>query len=205
VQSLESYPHDLEFDYLVSGATGGSDHFSFWLNGIGAITLVERFSDVVADQGCVGADMNPYYHTREDTIARNLTPDFAYDIARAALETTLSLARPLTGTVSLPAPVISVTDHQPGQVSMTWTAVPQAESYRLFRSSFGCQDWGLKVAQTSDAHWTDGSVRADWPYQYRVEAVLGDGVTVSPPSNCVSVGPEPPPIYPTYFFPLISR
>jgi len=73
------------------------------------------------------------------------------------------------------------------------------------RSSFGCQDWGVKVAETFVNHWVDESVRADWPYQYRVEAVMGDGMTVSPPSNCVTVGPEPPPTYHTYYLPTIPR
>ncbi len=204
-ESIESYPHDLSYDYLTSGATDRSDHIHFWLNDIGAIALTENTSEPGTENGCVGEDMNPHYHSMEDTIALNLTPDYAYDIAHAAMETTASLAGTIAEDPTPPTPNLTISDLQPGQVSMTWTPVPQVESYRVFRSSFGCQDWGVKIVETTQPGWTDETVRPDWPYQYRVEAVLGDGVTVSPPSNCVSVGPEPPPIYPTYFLPTIAR
>jgi leucyl aminopeptidase len=204
-ENIETYSHDLIYDYLISDATGRSDHINFWLNDIGAVAITENATEYGTENGCLGEDMNPYYHTREDTIALNLTPGYAYDIARAAMEATASMAGPVTGFAPLPTPELSIDEMQPGQVSMSWMVVPQAESYRVFRSSFGCQDWGVKVAETSDTFWVDETVRADWPYQYRIEAVLGDGITVSSASNCVAVGPEPPPRYHYYYFPTVSR
>ena len=141
----------------------------------------------------------------DDTIALNLTPDYAYDIARAAMETAASLAGTIISHTIPTAPTLVISDTLSDQVRMTWTVVPQAISYRVFRSSFGCQDWGIKIGEITDTNWIDKTVRSDWPYQYRVEAVLGDGVTVSPPSNCVAVGPEPPPPYHYRYFPMISR
>lgn len=205
VESIQSYPHDLTFDYLITNTTDRSDHIHFWLNDIGAIGVFENFSEYSTENGCVGEDMNPYYHTKEDTIALNLTPEFGYDIARAAMETTASLAGPIAGDPNQTAPILGIKDMKPDQIFMEWTLVPQAESYRVFRSSFGCEDWGVKVAEILETGWTDKNLRPDWPYQYRVEAVLGDGVTVSPPSNCVAVGPNPPPTYHTYYFPTILR
>ena len=204
-ESIASYPHDLKYDYMITNTTASSDHIHFWLNDIGAIGVFENFSEFGTENGCVGEDMNPNYHTKEDTIELNLTPDFAYDIARAALETTASLAVPDSQAPSRPAPNLNILETQTDQVSLAWTSAPQAESYRVFRSSFGCQHWGEKITETADSVWTDEDVRVEWPYQYRVEAVFGDGVSVSQPSNCVSIGPEPPPIFHTYYFPTISR
>ena len=205
IENVDSYPHDLTYDYLINGATNRSDHINFWLNDIGAIAIIENASELGSENGCVGEDMNPNYHTNKDTIALNLTPNYAYDIARAAMETAASLAGPIAGYQPPPSPVLDILDIQPDKVSMAWTVAPQAESYRVFRSSFGCQDWGVKVVETNQPGWIDETIRADWPYQYRVEVVFEDGVTVSQPSNCVSVGPEPPPKYPTCYFPMIFR
>jgi hypothetical protein len=104
-----------------------------------------------------------------------------------------------------PGPYLSTVDDLPDQVSLTWTNVPNAELYRVFRSSFGCQDWGVKIAETTQLEWIDELIRSNWPYQYHVEAVFGDGIQVSSPSNCIMIGPEPPPIYHSHYFPMITR
>ena len=204
-ETITSYSHDLNYDYLITGATSRSDHINFWLKDIGAIAVSENFSEAGTENGCVGADMNPNYHMMEDTIDLNLTSDFAYDIARAALETTASLAVPVNPIPNPKAPTLSILDLHPNRVSLTWTSVPQIQSYRVFRSSFGCQHWGVKVAETQNSNWMDVEIRDERPYQYRVEAVFDDGIRVSPTSNCVSIGPEPPPIYPTIYLPVTSR
>jgi leucyl aminopeptidase len=204
-ETIASYPHDLKYDYLNANATSRSDHINFWLKDIGAIAVSENFSEAGTEDGCVGADMNPYYHMMEDTIDLNLTPDFAFDIARAAWETTASLAVPVTPIQNPTGPTLRILDYQPDRVSLTWTSVASVQSYRVFRSSFGCQHWGVKVAETEDSTWTDEGIKEEWPYQYRVEAVFSDGNRVSKPSNCVSIGPEPPPSYHTFYFPMISR
>jgi leucyl aminopeptidase len=205
VQSISAYHHELIYDYLVNNATGGSDHLSFWQKDIGAIALTENFSEFSSENGCTGEDKNPNYHLKEDTIALNLTPYYAYDIARAALEAAASLAVPLADHTPVEAPVLVITETHSSQVSLAWSAIPQAASYSVFQSSFGCQDWGLKVAQTSETGWTDEHVLSNWPYQYRIEALLSDGQTVSPSSNCVTIGPEPPPAYQYRFLSMIIR
>jgi len=204
-ETITSYSHDLKYDYLIKGATSRSDHINFWWNDIGAVAVSENFSETGTENGCVGADMNPYYHMMEDTIDLNLTPDFSYEIARAALETIASVAVPVSTKPNPTAPTLSILELQPDWVSLKWTSVPHAETYRVFRSSFGCQHWGVKVAETEVSTWMDEGIRDEWPFQYRIEAVFNDGIRVSQPSNCESIGPEPPPIYPTIYFPVISR
>jgi leucyl aminopeptidase len=205
VESIQSYNHDLSYDYLITHATGNSDHVQFWLQDIGAIAITENASEFGTENGCIGVDMNPNYHTRDDTIQLNLTPEFAYDIARAAMETIASLAVSIALDPSPDMPNLTILETTPEWVSLNWTIVPQAQYYRVFRASFGCQDWGVKIAETTFPGWIDETVRSDWPYQYRVEAVLPDGITVSPPSNCVTVGPVALPNYHFSFFPIISR
>jgi leucyl aminopeptidase len=204
-ESITAYSHNLIYDYLVTGATSRSDHINFWLNGIGAIAITENATEYGSENGCVGEDMNPNYHTKEDTIQINLTLDYAYDIARAAMESTAALAGPISDVPKLSKPILAIKGLKPEQVSMAWTDVPLAKKYRVYRSSFGCEDWGGKLVETSEITWKDETILSEWPYQYRIEAVFVDGVTVSQPSNCVAIGPAPPPSYSYHFFPAVFR
>lgn len=204
VDTLAAYSHTLSFDYVTNGATGASDHASFWSSGIGAIALLENYTDQNLTGGCVGKDMNPYYHKREDTIALNLTSPYAYEIAQAALESAAALAKP-TEPCFTETPFTSLFIDPPETAHLSWNTVESAATYRLYRSSFGCTGNWERLGDTSETIWTDIPIRIDWPYQYQIEAVTADGVCVSPPSACLMAGPPPPPAYDQVFLSLITR
>jgi hypothetical protein len=154
------------------------------------------------EDGCIGADRNPYYHKKEDTVSQNLTPTYAFDIARAGLATLATLAQPLA-TCFAEAPQLSAVGEPPQSVLLQWNAISAAITYRIYRSSYGCEGSWQLIAETSNLGWQDRDVIGDWPYQYQVEAVGNDGVCASRPSNCILVGPPPPPLYKKQFLPLI--
>ncbi len=102
--AIKNYGLNLHYDYITSGATTASDHFVFWLTGIGAIEIGENFS--VANNtlnGCNNTvnDMNPYYHRASDTFD-NMNLPFALDISKAALATVIDLANGYSSSLYLP-------------------------------------------------------------------------------------------------------
>jgi hypothetical protein len=72
---------------ILTDNTGYSDHEPFWNRGFSAALVIED------DYG----DFNPYYHTRNDTVAR-LNWTYLTAAVRAAIATTAHMARP-TGVV----------------------------------------------------------------------------------------------------------
>jgi hypothetical protein len=131
-----------------------------------------------------------------------MTPDYGFTIAQAGLATVMELAGPLslclTGDIEL-----SVLEESPQAVQLQWNAIPGASAYRVYRSSYGCEGSWQVLGETTTLGWQDGTVIEDWPYQYHVEALGDQGVCVSRPSNCVSVGPAPPPVYEMIYLPMI--
>ena len=88
---IEEYQLDLKFDYLVDQARGSSDHVSFWMEGVGAIEVLENFDTHGYEDGCGESDINPNYHTEQDRIeAMNL--DAAHTIAKSAIGAVARLA-----------------------------------------------------------------------------------------------------------------
>jgi hypothetical protein len=193
--------YNLSLKYEFAGS-GHSDHVSFREVGVSAIGISENVTDNHLEDGCIGADRNPYYHKKEDTVSQNLTPTYAFDIARAGLATLATLAQPLA-TCFPEAPQLSAVGEPPQAVLLQWNAIPAAITYRVYRSSYGCEGSWQLIAKTSNLGWQDSDVIEDWPYQYQVEAVGSDGICASRPSNCVLVGPPPPPLYKNQFLPLI--
>ena len=95
VASMEAYVPDLEeYDYLTDQAIDRSDHGSFWAIDVGAIEVLQNMFDNDQPGGCSNGDMNPYYHTQRDTVAR-INPQTGIAIVRAALGTLANLAGPL--------------------------------------------------------------------------------------------------------------
>ena len=200
--SISSYDLNLSYDFITTGATGASDHYPFWQQGIGAIGVIENTYDNGLPDGCDGADRNPYYHRAQDTIELNVTPPYAFDIARAGMGTIAALAKPIGACFSEEPKIKSVVSS--GAVSLSWEKVPKAESYRVHRSSFGYDEGWEAIAETSELEWVDHHIREGWPYQYQIEAVTGDGMCVSKPSNCVSIGPPPPPNFSFMYLPNLN-
>jgi hypothetical protein len=201
--SIYAYDLNLSFDFITTGATGASDHFPFWQSGIGAIGIIENAYDNGLQNGCQGSDRNPYYHKAQDTIELNLTPTYAFDVARAGMGTIAALAKPL-GVCFSKAPYIKSVESTSAGVMLSWKGVPKAESYRVYRSSFGCDQGWEAIVETTELDWVDKQTKLGWPYQYQIEAVSEDGSCVSRLSNCVSVGPSTPPVFPYIYLPIIN-
>ena len=85
---------NLNYDYLTTGASDRSDHASFWKKSVGSVVVIENFIQQNIPGGCKGIDVNPNYHRPGDKVEA-LNQGFAFDIVRAGLATTASLARPL--------------------------------------------------------------------------------------------------------------
>ena len=196
---ITAYNLDLQPEFVDAGR---SDQMPFHEAGISAIGMHENVIDNPADDSCLGTDMNSRLHSIEDTVALNLTPDYGFAIAQAGLASGMELAQPLS--TCFTHTLQSDVSEESGQaVVLGWNTIPKATATRVYRSSFGCEGTWQELGETSDSEWQDDGVMEGWPYQYQVEAVGEDGVCVSRPSNCVSVGPAPPPVYEHIFMPLV--
>jgi hypothetical protein len=91
VDSIQAYNINLTYGYLTDGATTGSDHSSFWNHNIGAVEVLENYPQYAGPVGCPGTDWSPYYHNTTDTFD-HLSLSYSFDVARAVLAATFSLA-----------------------------------------------------------------------------------------------------------------
>lgn len=203
--SISAYNLNLDYDWLVSGAIGRSDHVAFWEAGVPAIGMHENTTTHSLDIGaCGAADRNPYYHTARDTLAENMHPAFAFDVARAGLMAFTALAHPVEACFSN-APQLFQTITSGDGVQLEWNPVPGADRYRIYRSSSGCEAGWEEVYETAATAWSQTGLRPDWPYAFQVEAVSADGLCTSPPSACVSIGPPAPAPYSWLYFPVLFQ
>jgi hypothetical protein len=146
--------------------------------------------------------MNSRLHSIEDTVGLNLIPDYGFAIAQAVLASGMELAQPLS-TCFTQTLQLDVIEESGQAVLLQWNTIPKVDKTRVYRTSFGCEGTWQEISETSESEWQDDGLIEGWPYQYRVEAVGDDGVCVSRPSNCVSVGPAPPPDYEHILLPLV--
>src|SRR5262249_2951231 len=75
-----------------------------------------------------------------------------------------------------------------GQVDLTWSAVPGAASYRVYRSTQGCDGVFVSIADTPGTAYSDTNV-SPTTFAYRVEAVTADGQCFSAESSCQTASP----------------
>ena len=131
-QTIESNSLPLTFDYILSGAETGSDHSTFWNKGIGAVEVLENYSNQFLPTGCSNSDPSPFYHLTTDyTVHMNLPVTF--DIARAGIATAANLAGPV-GVCYDTLPMLTFLG-LPGVNQICWVAPPAAQSYHLERST----------------------------------------------------------------------
>ena len=185
--SISSYGTALTRDFLTTTATNRSDHASFWNVGVGAIEIAENFFADGQPGGCVGSEPNPAYHTTNDRLATNMHPPFAYSIAQTALATIAAMAIPVESCFGTTAPVIAAAAGT-NQVDLSWSAVPGASTYRIYRAGNGCGGNFVSVGTTAATAFADPII-APGSYAYRIEAVAADGLCVSAESNCESATP----------------
>jgi hypothetical protein len=93
-----------------------------------------------------------------------------------------------TGTATLTA--------TPGDnaVSLSWTAVPGATGYWVYRTEghAGCNLGKVKIADVTGLGFTDGEVANGREYYYNVVAHGPSQSCFGPASNCANVTPQPP-------------
>ncbi|HZU86830.1 MAG TPA: M28 family metallopeptidase [Anaerolineaceae bacterium] len=180
-QGIDAYDIDLNYDYLTTSAEGYSDHETFWNYNVGAVEVLENYSNQGIAGGCVGADENPYYHTINDRIQYMNLPS-GFEITKAGIAAAANLAGPLGPCFSNGnAPQMG---NDPFVLS--WTAMPGAAKYRIYKSSQGCEGTFTRVAETSSTQWQDAQLPAGQSASYQVEAVAGadSGYCISFLSPC---------------------
>ena len=91
---ISIYDLDLSYDYLTTSAGDASDHSPFWNVDVGAVLVLENFLTQDEHIGCGEIDRNPNYHTSGDLVSE-INVETAFDIARAALLTTATIAGPI--------------------------------------------------------------------------------------------------------------
>jgi subtilisin-like proprotein convertase family protein len=74
---------------------------------------------------------------------------------------------------------------------MTWTAVPNAVTYRLLRNDAGCQAGSTRVAVVGGTSFTDAGLATGFPVYYTVQALTANAACDGPVSNCQAVTPQP--------------
>jgi fibronectin type 3 domain-containing protein len=122
----------------------------------------------------------------------------AYDGVQESLFSNEVSATP----VARPAPpTITSATGLDARVELTWTSVPRATQYRVYRST-SAGTVGIRVANTTATSFADVSVANGVTYFYRVRSF--DGLQESLDSAVVSVTPQRnPSIVPTILLPLL--
>ena len=194
-----NYGLGLSFDYLTSGATGASDHASFWDAGVGAVEVLENYFNNGLPNGCSGQDRNPWYHTTNDKIAfMNLPVTLA--IAQAGIGTAASLAAPL-GRCFATDPDVTATALS-NSIQLTWPEVVDADVYNVYRGTTTCEGSFTKVAQVTSNTYEDTDIEIGQTYFYKVQAAETGAVCYSQLSNCaVAIVEEP--VFFDFFIPLV--
>jgi len=93
---------------------------------------------------------------------------------------------------ALGAPALSASPGSTsGTVSLTWTPVPGAATYRLLRNDAGCQAALTRFASTPVTSFLDGNLPNGTPLYYSVQATVANTACDGNLSNCVAVTPQP--------------
>jgi len=194
-----NYSLGLSFDYLTSGATGASDHASFWDAGVGAVEVLENYFNNNPPNVCVGQDRNPWYHTTNDKItAMNLPVTLA--IAQAGIGTAASLAAPI-GRCFATDPDVTATALS-NSIQLTWPEVVDADVYNVYRGTTTCAGTFTQVAQVTSNSYEDTDIEIGQTYFYKVQAAETGAVCFSQLSNCaVAIVEEP--VFFDFFIPLV--
>jgi leucyl aminopeptidase len=190
---------DLHYDYLTNLAEGYSDHESFWMAGLGAVEVLENYSDQGLTGGCNGEDSNPNYHTNQDKIAgMNLVSGTS--IARAGVATAANLANPVEICFNAStSPVTATRSITTAQVN--WSAISAATGYQIWRSAQGCDTGWQLVAETgpNTLSLLDSLPNPGGAYVYQVQATGTNGC-VSLPSVCTGARLQNP-----VYLPAVGR
>ncbi len=189
VAVIDAYDLPLSFDYIKEVVpSANSDHRSFWADGQGAIEIFENhftsFSSDPYQQCGTVIDANPYYHTPDDTIKNSLNVGHAFEIIKASLAASATLAGPL-GVCFNELPIVEATVIAP-YVELDWQGMGGYTTYRISRSSTGCGGpWEELADNLSASEYSDRPFPAS-DLAYQVEAISPSGTCISLPGNCVT-------------------
>lgn len=198
-QTIQSNSLPLTYDYLTDLWEGSSDHETFWNHNVGAVEVLENYTNQALPGGCSGQDRNPNYHKSND-YTTNMDLPITYQIARAGIATAANLAGPL-GICYETLPAITFTG-LPGANLLSWEAPPQAANYQLERSETGCDGSFTPLGSTTQPEWWDGNVAPGQTLAYRLQvtADASRGFCVSAPLCTTYTAPEH-----FLFLPALSR
>ncbi|HOZ37311.1 MAG TPA: M20/M25/M40 family metallo-hydrolase [Anaerolineaceae bacterium] len=196
---IDNYGLNLTYDYLTSGATGASDHASFWAAQVGAIEILENYFNNNLPTGCSGQDRNPYYHTVNDKISAMNLP-VTHAISQAGIGTAASLAAPI-GRCFAADPDVTATVLT-NSILLTWPEVVDADVYNVYRSTTTCAGTFTQVAQVTSNTFEDTNIQYDRFYFYKVQAAETGAVCYSQMSNCAVAKVEEP-VFFEIFIPLV--
>jgi subtilisin-like proprotein convertase family protein len=89
------------------------------------------------------------------------------------------------------APVVTTSSTAPNQITLNWTAVPNANRYRVLRTEgyAGCDFGKALIYEGSALSYADEDVADDRIYSYVVQAVGVSGACMGPGSPCASTAP----------------
>jgi hypothetical protein len=81
-----------------------------------------------------------------------------------------------------------------GAVELDWDLVPGADSYRVYRNSFGCNRGLMPIGEANSTmtEFSDTVVANGTEYFYSVQSVGADDACVSKLSNCLAATPPAP-------------
>lgn len=195
---INHYDLELSYDYLTTGAIRASDHASFWDEGVGAVEVLENYSDQNLPNGCEGSDQNPHYHETTDEIEfMNLPVTLA--VSQAGIGTAASLAEPI-GRCFASDPDITATALT-DSIVLTWPEIVDADVYNVYRSTTTCAGTFTQVAQVTTNNYEDTDIESDKYYFYKVQAAETGTVCYSQMSNCAVAKVEEPAY--VIFIPLV--
>ncbi|MGB8253217.1 MAG: M20/M25/M40 family metallo-hydrolase [Anaerolineaceae bacterium] len=203
VNVIDAYDIPLAIDYIKEVVPSvNSDQLSFWMEDLGAIEILEnhfsRISSFPYQQCGVVVDANPYTHTTNDTIENSLDIQHAFDIVKASLAASVTMAGPL-GVCFNEQPFLngySTTRY----IVLSWQNMGKYATYRLSRSLNGCEGpWEELADNISDLKYNDTPPPAS-ELAYQIEAIAPSGACRSLPSNCATNF-----ALSTTFLPIISK
>lgn len=196
---IDNYDLNLTYDYLTNGATGASDHASFWYANVGAVEVLENFFNSDLPDGCVGQDRNPNYHTTNDRIV-NMNLPVTLSIAQAGIGTAASLAEPI-GHCFATDPHLTATPLA-DSILLTWSEVVDADVYNVYRSNTSCEGHFTQIAQVTTNYYRDLEFEFDTDHFYMVQASETGAVCFSQLSNCAVARVEDQ-VFFEFFIPLV--
>ncbi|MBQ4557375.1 MAG: family 43 glycosylhydrolase [Clostridia bacterium] len=157
---------------LTSSTVSGASAYKFYrsTDGKNFTVLAKTDSTTYVDETAV-ADTTYYYRTRAYTSADGIT--VYTPVSENATVIKLDVITPLI-------------TYEGAEIKLSWSAVPTAAKYRIFKRVAGTSDWGDTLTMTEGTSYSDTDVTGGTTYEYAVQAwaVLGNEYCYGPLKVC---------------------